>query len=149
MEFYKFKTVNIKGRPYVCVSERVKYFRAKYPDWTIRTELKRLTPEDCAVKAEITDTTGRVIADGLAYELKDSSFINKTSYVENCQTSAIGRAMAFLGIGIDDSIASSQEVYGALAAQDNLKKGAENGTKTFTAKESKTDENSLAQRARA
>ena len=49
--------------------------------------------------------------------VKSSSNINKTSYVENCETSAVGRALAILGIGIDTSIASANEVEDAIAQQ--------------------------------
>jgi hypothetical protein len=50
--------------------------------------------------------------------VQGSSNINKTSYVENCETSAIGRALAMLGIGIDTSIASANEVSDAISKQD-------------------------------
>ena len=58
-------------------------------------------------------------ATGFAQEDKSSSYINKTSYVENCETSAWGRALANLGIGIDTSIASSNEVAIAIGKQNN------------------------------
>ena len=61
--------------------------------------------------------TGRVVATGHAHEERGSSNINKTSFVENCETSAIGRALAMLGIGIDTSIASANEVEDAIAQQ--------------------------------
>ena len=54
--------------------------------------------------------------------MQGSSNINKTSYVENCETSAIGRALAMLGIGIDTSIASANEVADAIAKQDSKEK---------------------------
>ena len=122
---YIFETVDIKGKSYVTVSERVKYFRLRYPDYTIRTDIKRLTSDEAVVKAEILDVSGRVLSDGLAYELRDSTFINKTSFLENCQTSAIGRALAFMAIGIDDSIASTEELVIALKAQ--KEQGVKNG----------------------
>ena len=60
-----------------------------------------------------------IIASGHAHETQGSSNINKTSYVENCETSAIGRALAMMGIGIDTSIASANEVNEAIAKQDD------------------------------
>jgi hypothetical protein len=56
------------------------------------------------MKASIFDKNDRLIATGTAYEKESSSFINKTSFIENCETSAWGRALGNLGIGIDNSI---------------------------------------------
>jgi hypothetical protein len=58
--------------------------------------------------------------------VQGSSNINKTSYVENCETSAIGRALAMLGIGIDTSIASANEVSDAIAKQEEDSAPVEN-----------------------
>jgi hypothetical protein len=120
MSDYKFKTTNIRGKAYVDVSERVKFFRQEeqYKNWTISTEVTMLDDKDeCICKTIIADPEQRVIATGLAHEVKSSSNINKTSYVENCETSAVGRALAMLGIGIDASIASANEVKDAIAKQ--------------------------------
>ena len=121
MANYKFKTTNIRGKQYVEVNERIKYFRQEeqYKNWTIMSELTALDSEQCVCKATIADATGRVIATGHAHEVQGASNINKTSYVENCETSAIGRALAMLGIGIDTSIASANEVKDAIAKQDS------------------------------
>ena len=73
--------------------------------------------EQCLCKCTITDADGDIIAQGHAHEVRGSSNINKTSYVENCETSAVGRALAMLGIGIDTSIASANEVEDAIAQQ--------------------------------
>ena len=119
MSKYKFKTTNIRGKQYVEVNERIKFFRQEeeYKNWTISTEFTALDSEMCVCKAIIADTTQRVIAVGHAHEERASSHINKTSYVENCETSAIGRALAMMGIGIDTSIASANEVNDAIAKQ--------------------------------
>ena len=113
----KFKTVDIKGKEYVEVNERVKYFISEYKGWSIETELLSNAGGVCVFKATIKDDTGRPMATGHAYEKESSSFINKTSYIENCETSAVGRALGFLGIGIDTSIASSEEVANAIKNQ--------------------------------
>ena len=120
MSNYKFKTTNIRGKQYVEVNERIKFFRQEdqYKDWTIMSEFTVLDSEQCVCKTTIADATGRVIATGHAHEVQGSSNINKTSYVENCETSAIGRALAMLGIGIDTSIASANEVQDAIAKQE-------------------------------
>ena len=52
-----------------------------------------------------------------AQEYRDSSYINKTSFVENGFTSALGRALGYLGIGIDTAIASADEVQTAVNNQ--------------------------------
>ena len=119
MSKYKFKTTNIRGKQYVEVNERIKFFRQEeeYKNWTISTEFTAMDSEMCVCKAFILDTEGRVIATGHAHEERAGSHINKTSYVENCETSAIGRALAMMGIGIDTSIASANEVNDAIAKQ--------------------------------
>lgn len=117
------KTVNIKGKEYVEVNERVKYFRNSedYKGWRIQTCMLGNDNGVCVFKAEIVDNCGAVIASGHAYEREDSTDINKTSYIENCETSAVGRALGFLGIGIDISIASGDEVRNAVANQKSEK----------------------------
>lgn len=121
MSNYKFKTTNIRGKQYVEVNERIKFFRQEeqYKNWGVHTEFPMLTPDECLCRASIVDANGHTIAVGHAHEVKTASNINKTSYVENCETSAVGRALAMLGIGIDASIASANEVSDAIAQQDS------------------------------
>ena len=118
MSNYQFKTTNIRGKKYVEVNERIKFFRQEnqYKNWTISTEFPSWTPR-CVYASASLPTSTTVIATGHAHEERNSSNINKTSYVENCETSAIGRALAMLGIGIDTSIASANEVEEAIAKQ--------------------------------
>ena len=128
MSNYKFKTTNIRGKQYVEVNERIKFFRQEeqYKHWSLITEFPVLDSEQCVCKASIADTEHRIIATGHAHEVQGSSNINKTSYVENCETSAIGRALAMLGIGIDTSIASANEVSYAIAKQEEDSAPVEN-----------------------
>jgi hypothetical protein len=121
MSKYQFKTTNIKGKEYVEVNERIKFFRLeeKYKGWSLSTEMVHLDENSCVIRATICNSEGMVISSGFAQEDKSSSYINKTSYVENCETSAWGRALANLGIGIDTSIASSNEVAIAIAKQNS------------------------------
>lgn len=118
---HHFKTTNIKGKQYVEVNERIKYFRTakEYTGWTLTSELVSLEHDSCVVRAEIRNADNALVATGFAQEDRTSSHINKTSYVENCETSAWGRALANLGIGIDTSIASSDEVAMAIAKQES------------------------------
>jgi hypothetical protein len=124
MSNYQFKTTNIRGKQYVEVNERIKFFRQEdqYKNWSLITEFTMLDDTQCVCKASIVDSSNRIISTGHAHETQGSSNINKTSYVENCETSAIGRALAMLGIGIDTSIASANEVSDAIAKQDSKEK---------------------------
>ena len=115
------KTINIHGKQYVEVKERIKYFRENFKDWSLTSEVIDLTDDRCVIKATISNEKDRVIASGIAYESKGSSYINKTSFIENCETSAWGRALANIGIGLDVAIASADEVLNA-KAQDKSKK---------------------------
>jgi hypothetical protein len=128
MSNYKFKTTNIRGKQYVEVNERIKFFRQEeqYKNWSLITEFTVLDSEQCVCKASIADLEHRIISVGHAHEVQGSSNINKTSYVENCETSAIGRALAMLGIGIDTSIASANEVSDAIAKQEASDEPVEN-----------------------
>lgn len=114
------QTIRIRGRDYIQVNERIKEFRSNsnFEGWAIVTEIVHLTDENCVIKATITDKDGMVRATGHAQEDRSSSVINKTSYVENCETSAVGRALGMLGIGIDTSVASADEVEMAIAKQE-------------------------------
>jgi len=115
------KTINIHGKQYVEVKERIKYFRKNFKDWSLTSEVIDLTDDRCVIKATISNEKGRVIATGIAYESKGSSYINKTSFIENCETSAWGRALANIGIGLDVAIASADEILNA-KAYDKTKK---------------------------
>ena len=115
------KTISIHGKQYVEVKERIRYFRETYKDWSLTSDVIELTDDRCVIKATISNEKDRVIATGIAYETQGSSYINKTSFVENCETSAWGRALANIGIGLDVAIASADEVLNA-KAQDNPKK---------------------------
>lgn len=113
------KTIDVKGKPYVEVNERLKEFRSnpKYEGYSLESDIIQLENGVCTIKAIIKDKSDRVIATGYAQEKENSSFINKTSYIENCETSAWGRALGNLGIGIDTSIASAEEVLNAIENQ--------------------------------
>lgn len=117
-------TTDIQGKQYAEVNQRVKAFRMVYPNGTIRTEIVSLVNGVVTFKAEVYDGE-LLLADGYAYEKEGANFINKTSFIENAQTSAIGRALGFAGFGIDTSIASAEEVQNAKASQKNEKPNEE------------------------
>lgn len=110
-----------KGKGYVMVNKRVQAFRELCPNGTIKTEIVNLEGGVVTMRAEIWDDE-KLLATGLAQEKETSSYINKTSFIENCETSAVGRALGFLGIGVDDSISTADELANALTQQEALKK---------------------------
>jgi hypothetical protein len=120
MSQHKFKTTNIKGKQYVEVNERVKAFRAlpEFKSMSLETEIYAVDSESVIIRAVVRDEAGRIVSTGFAHEEKSSSNINRTSYIENCETSAVGRALGMLGIGIDTSIATADEVETAIAKQE-------------------------------
>ena len=113
------KTTDIRGKQYAEVNQRIKAFRMLCPNGSISTEI--LSDKDGVVimKASVMDEDGKLLGTGTAYEKEGSSNINKTSYIENCETSAVGRALAMCGIGIDTSVASFEEVEGAISQQES------------------------------
>jgi hypothetical protein len=100
------KKINIQGKPYIPVNERLMEFWKNNPAWSIRTELVEAPQGKVRFKACIYDENGNLRATGHGEEKENSTFINKSSHVENCETSAVGRALGVLGIGIDTSLAS-------------------------------------------
>lgn len=126
------KTTDIKGREYAEVNQRIKAFRMVYPDGVIKTEMKSNENGVCIFEAKIykyykTEAVGslfqnsvvsELLATGTAYEKENSTYINKTSYIENCETSAVGRALGMCGFGIDTSVASAEEVENAQLQQE-------------------------------
>lgn len=112
------KTTDIKGRDYAQVPERVKAFRMVHPEGRIITEIVSFEGKRIVMRATVMTKEGYILATGTAFEDQDSSFINKTSFVENCETSAVGRALGLCGFGIDVSIASAEEVQTAIDQQE-------------------------------
>ena len=107
--------IEIHGKKYFTVAKRVDMFRKDYSGYGIKTDIIG-QGQLVTVKAEITDETGRTVATGYAEEDRDRGNINKTSAVENAETSAVGRALAFFGLG-GTEIASADEVNDAIYQQ--------------------------------
>jgi len=110
-------TVNIHGKEYKTVALRIQEFREKHPDFTIQTELVEANDTLVVMKATIS-AANMVIATGYAEEVRTASKINRTSALENCETSAVGRALAFFGLA-GSEIASADEVANAIQQQNN------------------------------
>jgi hypothetical protein len=109
--------VNIHGKQYKTVALRVQEFRTDFPGHSLVTEIVKIDDDQCIVKAMVVKDNA-IIATGHAQEFRKASQINGTSYVENCETSAIGRALACLGIG-GTEFASANEVVNAIYQQSN------------------------------
>ena len=105
------KAIDIKGKQYVLVSDRVLYFNETYPNGCIITE--RLSNENMEIfKATVTPDVDKPERKFTWYSQAKwwEWFINKTAAMENAETSAVGRALAMMGIGVIDSIASADEM---------------------------------------
>ena len=118
--------VSIRGREYTTVAKRVSDFREKHPDWSIATVILERNADMVLMRAEIADASGRTLATGHAEEWRKSSEINRTSAIENAETSAIGRALAALGYGGQEfasvneiEIAERKKTIGMSATQVN------------------------------
>lgn len=118
------KTTDIKGKQYAEVNQRIKAFRQLTSDnGFIETEIDERYSDDDKVTMHayvgVYDANGtkKYLGHGTAQEYRDASFINKTSFIENCETSAVGRALGMLALGIDTSVASYEEVANAIENQ--------------------------------
>lgn len=109
----KDKAIKIKDKDYILVADRVIYFNDTYQNGSITTELISDPESDLViVKATVVpdvEVTARKFT-GYSQAIKGDGFINKTAALENCETSAIGRALGSMGIGVLDAIASVDEI---------------------------------------
>ena len=113
------KTVSIHGREYATVSLRLAIIRRNLgASLDIVTKVISFDDKQVIMQADIF-IEGKHVATGTAQEFRATSRINQTSFVENCETSAVGRALAMCGL-INDSVASAEEV--SLAIEQSNKK---------------------------
>lgn len=121
--------VNIRGKEYQTVALRVSNFREKFPAYSLVTEVLHRDLDCVVMKATISNNDGRIVATGHAEEYRKASEINKTSALENAETSAIGRALAALGIG-GTEFAGADEVARAVSGEKGSSEylAAQNGT---------------------
>lgn len=120
--------VSIHGKQYLTVANRINTFRADHPDWMIATEVVSADDERVVMKATIATPGGQIVSTGYAEEVRSASAINRTSALENAETSAVGRALAFYGLA-GTEIASADEVANAIKQQN---------TTSFDSKQMKT-----------
>jgi len=114
------KTTKVHGgADYAMVHERVKAFCARYENGQILTEIVKDEQGHVIFKAHAV-VDGLIRGTGHAHELEGSSNINNTSHYEACETSAVGRSLAFLGYSPDGSLASYEEIENAKLQQSNI-----------------------------
>ena len=111
--------INIHGTEYTLIAKRIHDFREKYPTWTIRTKMLTVSERGVLFRARIMDETGRIVAEGHAQEKWSQKGINAVSAIENCETSAVGRCLAFMAFG-GHSIASAEEVAHSVEQQKRI-----------------------------
>lgn len=104
----EIKKQDIKGKMYAPVNERVLAFRKVYTEGSITTEIIEKTDDSIMMKTTIRNGEN-ILATGYASEVK-KGLVNSTSMIENCETSAVGRALGMCGFGVDSGIASQEEV---------------------------------------
>lgn len=136
------RTTNIKGKDYAEVNQRIKAFRMLYPDGFIKTKIVELdmTAGIILMTAQVgyylENGCEIILGEGTSFEWKNDpkSMVNKTSYVENCETSAIGRALGMIGLGVDVSLASADEVNTAIKHQQNGEEAPQPQPKNYICK---------------
>lgn len=107
----EIQTLKLGTKGYAQVNERVKAFRKVYPMGSIETEIEQIEDNYVRIKCSVSDEDGNLLATGTASEINDGkNRVNATSMIENCETSAIGRALGFSGFGVDTAIASAEDM---------------------------------------
>ena len=114
---YSKKDKTYITKNYAAVAQRVIAFRKVYPRGRIVTELLSDENDLCRFKATVLDEDGNVLGQGHAYEIHTKDGINATAYLENCETSAVGRALGFAGFGNKEDIASAEEIVSDINKQ--------------------------------
>lgn len=121
----EIKTTDIRGKEYAEVKERINAFRKVFPDGFIISQVEKLEDGFVLIDAKVGyyDEAGEphTLASGKAYEKEGSSNINRTSFIENCETSAVGRALGMAGFGLIGAVASADEIRHARDVQDEEK----------------------------
>ena len=119
-ELKTMPTIDIEGKSYTTVANRINIFRKYFSDYSIVTDVLQNDDNKVVVQTKITTPSGIVIATGLAEEFRGKNIINTTSALENAETSSIGRALACLSLG-GSEYASANEMENAISQQEQIK----------------------------
>lgn len=118
--------IDLKGKNYAMVPERVNAFRKLYPEGFINTEIVSHDGTTVLMQAKAgyyVDGVPVILGTGFAQEVKGRGMVNGTSYIENCETSAVGRALGMIGLGINGGgICSAEELVNAITAQNQMQR---------------------------
>lgn len=128
-ELKTMPTIDIEGKAYTTVANRIAIFRRYFSDYSIVTDVLQNDDIKVVVQTKITTPSGVIIATGLAEEFRGKNIINTTSALENAETSSIGRALSCLSLG-GSEYASANELENALAQQENNSKQNNNSQRT-------------------
>ena len=119
------KAIKIKGKDYVQVADRIKYFNDEYPAGAIITEiLSSLDSDTFVVKASVYPQESDRRFTGHSQAKIGQGMVNTTAALENAETSAVGRALAMMGIGVIEGVASVDEIHKATGETDITNLGA-------------------------
>ena len=119
---YKDNDGKVKISYYVPVTEKMKHFRTadEFKNWSLETEMLEYDPTEVVFIAKVKDGNGKIQSTGHAHENQKVGYINKTSYIENAETSAVGRCLAYLNVGVIDDIAGYEEMQNAIKQQNSI-----------------------------
>lgn len=125
----EISTVDLKGKAYAMVSERVTAFRKLFPNGFIETEIVEHDGTTVLMQTKVgyyEDGNKVILATGMAQEVRGKGMVNGTSYIENCETSSVGRALGMVGLGINGGgICSAEELTNAVLTRKQMKMEAE------------------------
>lgn len=131
--------IDMRGKDYAMVPERVTAFRKLYPEGFIDTEIISNDGQTVLMQAKAgyyrENGEAVVLGTGFAQEVRGKGMVNSTSHIENCETSAVGRALGFLGLGINGGgICSAEELANAVTAQKQINEDFEKQRKDIEKK---------------
>ena len=131
--------IDMRGKDYAMVPERVTAFRKLFPEGFIRTQI--LFNDGTTVLMQATagyyreDGSEAILGSGMAQEVKGRGMVNGTSHIENCETSAVGRCLGFMGLGMGGGgICSAEELANAVTAQKQMEEDFQEKKKDIEAK---------------
>ena len=121
----EIQMIDMKGKNYAMVPERVTAFRKLYPEGFIRTEILHNDGTTVLMRSTVgyyrEDGSEAILSTGMAQEIRGKGMVNGTSHIENCETSAVGRALGMIGLGLNGGgICSAEELVNAVVSQKQM-----------------------------